>query len=183
MDYTFLSRLSPDECIQAFTGSVTPDQTPLPDRCEPFLGKVNGQRFRLRALPARRNSWAPVFIGTFREHAGGTLIEGRFGVGSFARVFALVWLAFVAIMLLAVACALSQALGPGPSGAGSSPVQAQGNVFPEYLRGLVWLLVLGLAGAGVMGYGRFLARGEKESILQFLQDTLDAEAYEAHGTG
>jgi hypothetical protein len=37
---------------------------------------------------------------------------------------------------------------------------------------------LGLAGAGVMGYGKHLARGEKESILQFLRDTLDAQAYE-----
>jgi hypothetical protein len=95
----------------------------------------------------------------------------------------LIWSAFLAIMLLAVACALSQALSPGLFGGGSGPVQEQGNAFPEYLRGLVWLLVLGLAGAGVMGYGKHLARAEKESILQFLQDTLDAYPYEAHGTG
>ena len=183
MRYTLLSELGPSECIETFTGSVTPDRTPLPDPSEPFLGRVDGQRFWLRVLPVRRNSWAPVFSGTFREHAGGTLIEGRFGFGTFGRVFMLIWSAFLAIMLLAVALALSQALSPGLFGGGSGQVQARGNAFPEHLRGLVWLLILGLAGAGVMGYGKRLARGEKESILQFLQDTLHAYPNEAHGTG
>jgi hypothetical protein len=183
MRHTLFSELSPSECIETFAGSVTPDRTPLPDQAKPFLGKVDGQQFRLRILPVRRNSWAPVFSGTFREHAGGTLIEGRFGFGSFGRAFMLIWSAFLVIMLLAVAFALSQALSPGLFGGGSDPVQGQGNAFPEYLRGLVWLLVLGLAGAGVMGYGKHLARGEKEIILQFLQDTLDACPYETHGAG
>jgi hypothetical protein len=183
MRYTLFSELGPSECIETFTGGVTPDRTPLPDPSEPFLGRVDGRRFRLRVLPARRNSWAPVFSGTLREHAGGTLIEGRFGLGTFGRVFMLIWSAFLAIMLLAVAFALSQALSPGLFGGGGDPVPAQGNAFPEYLRGLVWLLILGLAGAGVMGYGKHLARGEKESILQFLRDTLEAHPYEAFRAG
>jgi hypothetical protein len=180
MRYTLLSKPSPNECIETFTGSVTPDQSPLPDQTMPFLGKVDGQRFRLRVLPVRRNSWAPVFSGTFREHGGGTLIEGRFVFGSFGRIFMLIWSGFLAIMLLAVACALSQALSPGLFGGGSGPVQPQGT---EYLRGVLSLLILGLAGAGVMVYGKRVSRGEKESILQFLQDTLDAQVCEAEDAG
>ena len=183
MDHTFVSRLSLDECVQAFTAGVTPDQRPLPDPSKPFLGTLEGQRFRLRTLPARRNSWAPVFSGTFRAGAAGTLIQGRFGVSSFARIFMVVWFAFLAIMLLAIACALFSALGPALPGGGGVPVQAQGNASPEALRGLVLLLVLGLAGVGVMAYGKLRARGEKESILQFVQGTLDAQGHEADGGG
>jgi hypothetical protein len=82
------------------------------------------------------------------------------------------------MMFLAAACALSQALSRVLVGGGLGEVQTQGNGILEYLLGLVWPLVLGLAGAGMMAYGKQLAQGEKESILRFLQETLDAQAYE-----
>jgi hypothetical protein len=174
MAHTLFTPLSNTECSRTFTGSVAADRDPLPEGTEAFLGRVEGSGFSLRARTARRVSFAPVFYGTFRDYANGTLIEGRFGLEPGARAFMLIWFAFAAIAIFALACALASMLSPSVTGSGSSPVSAEGRVIRQLLSRALWVLLVPLAAASVWLYWRLQARDEKDSILEFLQNKLDA---------
>lgn len=182
MTHTFRSPQSTNVCIQSFTDSVAPDQDPLPDGDEPFLGSVEGPDFSLRARPASRASFAPVFYGTFREHANGTLIQGRFGLDPSVRLFMLIWFAFAAVAVFALACSVASALSPALSDAGIGLVSAEGDAVRQLLGRALWVLLLPLAAASVWLFWRLQARDEKDRILEFLRDTLDAHPYEAERT-
>ena len=179
MAHTFFTPLSNTECSRIFTGSVAADQDPLPDGEEPYLGKVEGSGFSLRARTTRRVSFAPVFYGAFRDHANGTLIEGRFSLEPAARAFMLIWFAFAAIAILALACALASTFSPALSGAGSGLASAEGGAVRQLLTRALWVLLVPLAAASVWLYWRLQAREEKDRILNFLQKKLDAKASEA----
>lgn len=62
-------------------------------------------------------------------------------------------------------------------------MQAPGNAIPNYPRGPPLMLILGLASLGVMAYGKRIARGEEEGMLQLLQDTFDAQVSGGEGIG
>jgi hypothetical protein len=179
MAHTFLTPLSNSECSRVFAGSVAVDRDPLPDGDEPYLGRVEDTEFSLRARTTRRISFAPVFYGSFQDHANGTLIEGRFGLEPSARAFMLIWFAFAAIAIFALACALASTLSPALSGAGSGLASAEGGVVHQLLTRALWVLLVPLAAASVWLYWRLQARDEKDRILEFLQTTLDAYASEA----
>ena len=174
MAHTLFTPLSNTECSRIFTGNVAADQDPLPDGDEPFLGRVEDTGFSLRARTTRRISFAPVFYGAFRDHGSGTLIEGRFGLEPAARAFMLIWFAFAAMAILALACALASTLSPALSDAGSGPASAEGGAVRQLLTRALWVLLVPLAAASVWLYWRLQARDEKDRILGFLQDTVDA---------
>jgi hypothetical protein len=179
MAHTFFTPLSSTECSRVFADSVAADQDPLPDGDEPFLGRVEDTGFSLRARTTRRVSFAPVFYGTLRDHGNGTLIEGRFSVEPAARAFMLVWFAFAAIAIFALACALASTLSPALSDVLGGPASAEGSAIRQLLNRALWVLLVPLAAASVWLYWRLQAREEKDHILGFLQRTLDAKPSEA----
>jgi hypothetical protein len=51
-----------------------------------------------RIRPFVGNAYKPVFVGEFREHSGGVVLEGRFAITRETRLFMTVWLGFAVFM-------------------------------------------------------------------------------------
>jgi hypothetical protein len=166
------------ECKQSFALSVAADQDPFPDGDEAYLGRLDGKSFSLRARTTRRISFAPVFYGTFQDEAKGTLIKGRFSLEPTARAFMLIWFAFAAVAVLALACALASTLSPALSDAMGGQASAEGVAIRQLLARALWVLLVPLAAASVWLYWRLQARDEKDRILGFLQKMLGAYPFE-----
>lgn len=78
---------------------------------ERAVGNVSEDCVRLqRAIPFVRNSFKPVFLGSFVERDGRTLLEGGFTVFRATRIFMTFWFAFILLWtLLAIIAVLSDA--------------------------------------------------------------------------
>jgi len=65
------------------------------------VGSVCEDRVRLqRVIPFVRNSFKPVFLGSFVERNGRTLLEGRFTLFHATKIFMTFWFAFVLLWTL-----------------------------------------------------------------------------------
>jgi hypothetical protein len=161
---TYTSELSQDECVrrlQAHTGRG------LWTQCAEgtISARIRGNRFRLFAWgPVNlRNSFAPFFHGRVEEAGGTTLIRGRFRMHSIVQVFLFVWfgglLAGAGLILL---------LAPSAWGSGQRP-----SAFA-----LLGPAGMGLLGFGFIRFGRWLGRGQAESIRRFLTRELRAQSWD-----
>ena len=72
------------------------------------VGPVTPERVQLqRVIPFFGNSFKPVFVGAFRHGRDGRVIlEGRFTMFPFSKIFISVWLAFAALLTIVVTAAV-----------------------------------------------------------------------------
>lgn len=123
------------------------------------VGKVDEHGFRLRTRIAYRNSFQTVMFGTMKAEGRGTRIAARTGMHPFAAVFMTVWLSVVG---LAATTAVVHSIEATPG----EPAQA-----------LFLLVPVGMFGFGIalVGIGRWIARGERARLIEFLERTLEAK--------
>jgi hypothetical protein len=78
------------------------------------VGPVNESRVRLqRVIPLFGNSFKPIFVGRFHQSQGRAVLEGRFTMFLFSKVFMTVWLAFALVWTITSAVAALRAVGRG----------------------------------------------------------------------
>jgi len=71
------------------------------------VGRVNAAKVTLwRVQPTFRNSFKPVFVGRFRDDAGGVVLEGRFTLFASSKAFMTIWLG-AALLITAYSVFLS----------------------------------------------------------------------------
>ncbi len=87
------------------------------------VGRVTASRVRLqRVIPFFGNSFKPIFVGTFTESHGRVVLEGRFTMFLFSKVFMTVWLAFAVVWTLLAAFAVIMAVSDNPGKLGGQPM-------------------------------------------------------------
>jgi len=100
-------------------------------------GPVTESRVRLqRVIPFFGNSFKPVFVGAFTQSHGRVVLEGRFTMFLFTKVFMTIWLSFALVWTI-----LAESLSVAHDGPRSLPLV--GLVFLAagigFIRGCWWL--------------------------------------------
>jgi hypothetical protein len=126
---------------------------------KPIIGKFWNNHFRLQHRRYYRNSFAPFFYGHFLVSDGGTLVEGEFRMHVFARVFMIVWFSFLG--LFSVIALVNSITGHRPAR-------------DTLVLSLVVPAGMAAFGIGMVKFSQWLARGEKQAIIVFLENTLEA---------
>jgi len=81
------------------------------------VGPVTESRVRLqRYVPWFGNSFKPIFVGRFCYNQGRVVLEGRFTMFLFSKVFASIWLAFALLWTILAAFAVLKGAGRTPTG-------------------------------------------------------------------
>jgi hypothetical protein len=131
----------------------------------PLLGGLSGNRLSARRRISYRNSFQTRLRAELTEQNGRTAIHCRFGLEPFVAVFMGVWFAGVisAGGLVFVVCLVEIV----SRGSGAEHDAWVGVIVSPLM------LIFGLA---LVRGGKYLARGEREYLLDFLCKTLDASA-------
>ncbi len=125
------------------------------------VGKVSADGFRLRMRISYRNSFQTFMFGTVKAGGRGSRIVARTGMHPAAAMFMLLWLSIVAVGAATFVASLMQS--PGDFGAGDGVIAS---LMP------IAMLVFGV---GLVGIGRWIARGERDSLIAFIEETAEAE--------
>lgn len=145
----------PEEVLSRISSSVG-RVTFFSSSSEPFLGKVEGNRFHVfRSMKSRghQNSFVPVLYGEVSATPAGSRIEGRFELHSFVRRFMKLWFGMLGCMApIAVLVGVVMLLQEKWDGA--MPI-----VIP---------LGMFLFGLAMVKAGRRLGRSEEKGIAEFL---------------
>jgi hypothetical protein len=109
------------------------------------VGQVSEDRVSIRRMdPLGRNSFAPCFIGEFRERQNGVVLTGHFALPRSVQVFMAIWLGFAFFIgLVALASGL--------------PLRA--------------VMLIGMGVAGVL-FGKWLSRDDIPWLSRVIQDAL-----------
>jgi hypothetical protein len=76
------------------------------------VGVVNESKVRLqRVIPLFGNSFKPIFVGRFHHSQGRVVLEGRFTMFLFSKVFMTAWLAFALVWTVMATAEALQAIG------------------------------------------------------------------------
>jgi hypothetical protein len=154
------SDFSPDECARRLRGSIDAEQPTMFGfsgyrGSKPFLGEVDGNRFRvLQRIYRSRNSFPPVLTGEFQPEGTGTRVKGVFDLELTSKIAICVFSIF-GLFILILLGVLSHTSDP-------------------------LLLVLFGCGYGSLvifspRFFRHMGRDQEQSIADFMRDTLDAE--------
>ncbi|HEY1385674.1 MAG TPA: hypothetical protein VGF43_18765 [Dongiaceae bacterium] len=125
----------------------------------PVVGKVGEKSFRLRKrLKMSRNSFQTYLSAKLSSEGMSTRLTCRFGMHPFVVVFMIVWFGGVTAGAIG-----SLVFGLRHYSSGTMP--SAGPLVP-------WgMVVFGIA---LVGVGRAMARGERQFLLDFLRETVDA---------
>jgi hypothetical protein len=161
---TYTSELSKQECLrrlQAHTGRGPSLWNRWAEGT--ISAKVRGDRFRLFAWgPINlRNSFVPLFYGRIEEASGNTHIRGGFRMHPVVQAFLVLWFGGLVAMAALLVLLPASSWGPG--------------VAPPALS-VLGPVVMILIGFGFVRFGRWLARGQVESVQSFLVSELKAQA-------
>ena len=164
------SPLSPAECTTRLLSQIDAEFYGFgfrPDRmrAKPIVGRIDGSSLRLRRRIEYHNSFQTLLSAQMRLEGTGTFITGQFAMYPFVRGCMVLW--FTGVVLFEGIAALVAFMSFQP---GSILHRDEG-----------WWLILAapplmlVFGAGVVKFGRFLARGEAKFITDFLVRTLAVE--------
>ena len=180
-DEIHTTALSIDECLRtlakhtcSWTDMIRSGFSP-PEKGT-VIAKIRGNRFRLFAQGSRyvNNSFAPFFYGRLEADTSGTRIVGQFKMHPFVRIFMIAWFGGLAAGSLGLLVA-----------------SIAGKVEPQ----APLILVVGaplamfLFGFGLVRFGRWLARGQRQRLEDFIKHDMGARRQEtgsldtaSHGT-
>ena len=100
-----------ESAIERLSANVTKTSASLLTfTSEGMVGHVNKNSVKInRMIPRVRNSFRPVFVGSFATESSQTILKGVFRFDSVVRVFMTFWFGFVALLtLLASAAVLTE---------------------------------------------------------------------------
>lgn len=123
------------------------------------VGEFRGPAFRLHTRKYYSNSFAPFFYGKLTQSDGGAILEGRFRMNPFTRLFMVFWFAFLLLFGLGAVMVPPPAYRPGGAGRG------------WFIGGLILVAIVGF---GLVLVGRWLGRGDQDVIHAFMKNTLEA---------
>ena len=128
-----------------------------------IVGYYDRDGFQLRTGGRFRNSFQTIMYGTFTDRGDHTEIACLAGPRRFVIAFMAIWLlGVITIGSMVTLSSFGQLL--------------QGEVgFVDGLTGVLLPVALLVFGVGLFWGGRVLARGEEETLLQFLDETIEAE--------
>ena len=128
-----------------------------------IVGYYDRDGFQLRTRSRFRNSFQTIMYGTFTDKGDHTEIACLAGPRRIVIAFMLIWiLGVITIGSMVTLSSFGQLL--------------QGDVgFLDGLTGVLLPVALLVFGVGLFWGGRVLARGEEETLLQFLDETIEAE--------
>src|SRR5256885_5120483 len=73
------------------------------------VGPVTESKVRLqRVIPLFRNSFKPIFVGRFEHSHGRVILQGRFTMFLFSKIFMTAWLGFALVWTIIAAAATLQ---------------------------------------------------------------------------
>lgn len=120
----------------------------------PAVGRVDSHRLRIRKRIGYRNSFQAVLTAEIVPQGGTTLLRCRLGEMAFVRGFALVWIALAGGMAALIVTA------------------SIGNSVP--MPALLGVAAMPFFGIGIVWFGRRLARGEAEWLLDWMRQETGA---------
>jgi hypothetical protein len=127
------------------------------------VGSVRDDAITLRRTIWYRNSFQTILRGQLRDDPQGTRLSCRFGLNRFVFVFMCIWFAGVigigGTIFFGSLIALAQDRNWGE--------------MPAWL-GILFPLLMGSFGAGLFAFCRYLARNERDEMLDFLREELSA---------
>jgi hypothetical protein len=129
----------------------------------PVIGSVSGDRFRLYVIRKElRNSFAPIFHGKLTAATCGTVIEGKFRMHFFVRIFLTIWFAGV------------MAIGGRMASFSVNSLLAGRPIEDSYV-GLIFPTVLLLCGLLIVYWCKTLGTDDEAQIVAFLRGTLNSQ--------
>jgi len=132
------------------------------------VGPITESRVRLqRHVPWFGNSFKPIFVGRFYHSQGRVVLEGRFTMFLFSKVFMTVWLAFALVWTILAALAALKGAGQNPAGSQHDLV---GLLIP--LGGVLFFL----AGIGFVRGCWWLSRNDMAFLESVIRGALHREA-------
>jgi hypothetical protein len=163
-----VSGVPPEECLErivegicvrrAFVSPVSSSWPPA----KPVAGYVQGEHFCLwKTSP--RNSFRRLLEARVRPYRVGTLIEGRFSVHPFSRVFAIVWFGSASLVVLATFIALVLL-----------PLFGESSLSSKDIGVFVFLLLVLAGGSALCLFTYRAAQDEPQFLREFLLELLEA---------
>lgn len=131
----------------------------------PVMGRVSDSSLRIWKRIRYRNSFQTCLSAKLVEQDGRTRIGCRFSLHPFAVVFMAVWFGAVVLIGGMVIVVSTVAFLADPSA-----------VPPFVWLGLAIPIVMIAFGIGLIRFGRYLARDERQFLLEFLRQTIGATA-------
>lgn len=165
---TYITSLSIEECRSRLTdpkysppGFFTFNPFTPPPKGTIFV-KLRGDRFRLFATGPRYilNSFVPFFYGSLEALPNGTRIHGRFRMHPFTRIFMAIWFGFLGVFTLLVITSLLF---------GDRQPQQPIHILFE------GPVIMALFGTALVRFGWWFARGQRQSIRDFIRNDLLAQ--------
>lgn len=128
------------------------------------VGAVSQERVRLqRVIPFVGNSFKPIFVGSFVERNGRTILDGRFTLFRFTRIFMTFWFTFILLWTTLASIAVVFDVGLRREQ-------------PEMLLLPVAGVAMFLAGLGFLRFGWWISRRDVNFLSTVISGALAREA-------
>ena len=160
----FTSQYSPQESAQRLRANIEASiWKTWSTTC--VVGKATDRRICLVWHRANiKNSFQPIFRGVFEIENGTTIIKGRFGMHWFVKIFLTIW--FGGLILGSIVC-----VHLGYQKFGTEIFNPDDRLF-ELLKYLGYIALLGLAGVGLIAWGKYISRDSLEKITEVIENSL-----------
>jgi hypothetical protein len=127
------------------------------------VGPVSQERVRLqRLIPFVGNSFKPIFVGSFVERNGRTMLDGRFTLFRFTKIFMTFWFTFILLWTTLASAAVIFDVGL---------VREQ----PQMLLLPVGGVALFLVGLGFLRFGWWISRRDVDFLSAVISGALARE--------
>jgi len=151
--FQMTSPLSRDELVASLRSQIDNPWQVFGDKT--VVGRASLSRIWLCKRTGHRNSFRPILTATLSTtDSGGTLLTCRTGMSTFVILFLFVW--FGGVIMIGGAFV--------PTLYSGAPFALERLILPGML----------LFGVGLVTFGRWLAKGEDEFLVSFLEDAVDA---------
>jgi len=152
-----ISPISRQECVARLHDAVG-SRWSLFDT-KPAIGRVGESSFsiRKRLRASFHNSLQTYLTGRLKADGAATRLLCRFGMHPFVIGFMAIWFGMLVCFTIAAIVALAR----------GAIAQSNGMIVVGHV--MMWIF-----GIGLVAFGRFLARNERQFLLDFLQQTIDA---------
>ena len=131
---------------------------------ESAAGPVGESRVRLqRVIPLFGNSFKPIFVGAFQQSHGRVVLEGRFTIFLFSKIFMTAWLTLALVWTIIAACVVLRTVHNDPGRLGEGTLAL---LFPLF--GLVFFA----AGIGFIRGSWWLSRNDMGYLSSVIRSAL-----------